>query len=54
LLGAITDMTLFLDWARDKPWGNGPREFPDLGEQATSLLKTSAVFRASWNRQSSS
>jgi predicted dienelactone hydrolase len=54
LLGAITDMTLFLDWAQNKPWGNGPREFPDIGEQVTPLLETSAVFRASWNRQSSS
>jgi predicted dienelactone hydrolase len=54
LLGAITDMTLFLDWAHDKPWGNGPREFPDLGGQVSPLQETSAVFRASWNRQSSS
>ncbi|WP_321377585.1 alpha/beta hydrolase [Rhizobium sp.] len=52
LLGAITDMTLFLDWAHDKPLGNGPREFPDLGEQVARLLETSAVFRASWNRKS--
>jgi predicted dienelactone hydrolase len=52
LLGAITDITLFLDWARDKPWGNGPREFPDLGEQVAPLLDVSAVFRGSWNRQS--
>jgi predicted dienelactone hydrolase len=47
-------MTLFVDWAHDKPWGSGPREFPDLGEQVTPLLETSAVFRASWSRQSSS
>lgn len=54
LLGAITNMTLFRDWAADKPWGNGPREFPDLGNQVAPLLETSAVFRASWSRQSSS
>lgn len=54
VLGAITDMTLYVDWAHDKPWGNGPREFPDVGKQITLLLETNAVFRASWNRQSSS
>jgi predicted dienelactone hydrolase len=52
LLGAITDMTLFFGWARDYPWGSGPREFPDLATRITPLLETSAVFRASWERQS--
>jgi esterase/lipase len=54
LLGAITKMPLFLNWSSGTPWGNGPREFPNLGGQFTPLLETSAVFRASWNRQSSS
>ncbi|WEX76230.1 hypothetical protein PYH37_004522 [Sinorhizobium numidicum] len=52
LLGAITDTSLFLDWAGDQPWGSGPREFPDLATKIGPLLETSAVFRASWARQS--
>ena len=54
LLGAITEMPLFMDWASGKPWGNGPREFPDIGEMIPALLKENPVFRASWERQSES
>ncbi|AXS38941.1 hypothetical protein [Breoghania sp. L-A4] len=54
LLGAITDISVFTDWARGKPWGNGPREFPDIGEKVPALLKENPVFRASWDRQSDS
>ncbi len=52
LLGAITDMALFADWSRDERWGDGPREFPGLVKEVAPLLKASAVFRASWERQS--
>ncbi|MCA1439913.1 alpha/beta hydrolase [Ensifer sp. IC4062] len=54
LLGAITEMPLFVNWASDKPWGNGPREFPNLGELIPTLLESNPVFRASWDRQSAS
>jgi predicted dienelactone hydrolase len=51
LLGATTDMQLFLDGSRGMPWGNGPREFPGLGQNIERLLQTSNVFRESWERQ---
>jgi predicted dienelactone hydrolase len=52
LLGAITRMQLFADWAKTVRLSEGPREFPDLGSQADILHETSAVFRRSWARQS--
>jgi len=52
LAGAITDMALFKAWAAGG-WGSrGPREFPDLVDHIAPLLERSAVFRASWKRQS--
>ncbi len=54
LLGAVTDMGLFLDWAGDGPGSKGPREFPDLGERVAPLMEKSPVFRASWRRHSAS
>lgn len=54
LLGAVTDMALFRDWATDKPLGNGPKEFPAVGDQVTALLQSSSVFRQSWDWQSAS
>lgn len=52
LLGGITEMPLFEEWARDRRWGNGPREFPDVGDLVPHLLQTNAVFRNSWQKQS--
>ena len=54
MLGAITDMTLFREWARRSALGRGPRELPDLPESIEPLLQESAVFRASWDRRSAS
>jgi predicted dienelactone hydrolase len=54
ILGAITDTAQFYEWAGSSPFGNGPREFPDLVDRIEPLLKESAVFRASWERQSTS
>ena len=52
LLGAVTEMVRFHDWAAGQPMARGPREFPDLGDRLEALLADSAVFRASWERQS--
>lgn len=54
MLGAITSMPLFREWAITQPFGKGPREFPDLAERIDGLFETSPVFRASWQRQSAS
>lgn len=54
LLGAVTRVTLFEDFAREQSFGKGPREFPDLVDRIEGLLDTSPVFRASWQRQSAS
>jgi predicted dienelactone hydrolase len=50
LAGAITDMTLFEQWASRRGGRQGPREFPDLADHIPSLLATSAEFRASQAR----
>ncbi len=52
LLGATTRMELFSGWSSAHPLGGGPQEFPDLSAQIDRLLSDSAVFRASWERQS--
>ena len=52
LLGAISEMSRFLDWAAGQSFGRGPREFPDLADRIAPLLAASPVFRASWERQS--
>ncbi|WEX89882.1 dienelactone hydrolase [Sinorhizobium garamanticum] len=54
LSGAVTNMTLFAEWAREMPFGRGPREYPDLADHIEPLLQESSVFRASWERQSAS
>jgi predicted dienelactone hydrolase len=54
LAGAITDMRLFQAWAEGRPGARGPREFPDLADHLPTLLATSAVFGASWERQGQS
>ncbi|MCJ8142457.1 dienelactone hydrolase [Ancylobacter sp. A5.8] len=54
LLGAITRMDLFRDFATARGFGDGPREFPDLARRVAPLLEGSAVFRTSWERQSTS
>ncbi|GLK85383.1 alpha/beta hydrolase family protein [Ancylobacter defluvii] len=52
LLGGITEMPRFLGWAAGRPFGRGPREFPDLADRIVPLLAESPAFRASWQRQS--
>ncbi|KAF0120119.1 MAG: dienelactone hydrolase domain-containing protein [Xanthobacteraceae bacterium] len=52
LAGAITDVQLFTDWAAEGPVPGGPREFPDIADRVAPLLKSSATFRAAWERQS--
>ena len=54
ILGGITDMTRFEDWEETSPLRAGPREFPDLIDHVEPLLRKSAVFRLSWERQSAS
>lgn len=52
ILGAITEMARFGEWAGSSQLGRGPREFPDLGSWIEPLLRDSMVFRSSWERQS--
>lgn len=52
LLGAVTHMEDFQHWAEGRPWGRGPREFPDVAYRVDWLLKESGEFRSSWDRQS--
>jgi predicted dienelactone hydrolase len=52
VMGAITDMARFQEWAGTSASGKGPREFPDLADRLEPLLRESAIFRASWERQS--
>lgn len=48
LAGALTDLDLFERWREaEAPEMGGPREFPDLVEQAAALEKTSEAFRRS-------
>lgn len=54
ILGAITEMDRFNEWAGSSRFGRGPREFPDLGSHTEPLLRSSAVFRTSWERQAAS
>jgi len=54
LLGAITEISRFERSPRNKHFGRGPREFPDLADHLPVLLETSAIFRASWTRMSAS
>ncbi len=54
ILGAITDMARFQEWAGLSRLGRGPREFPDLADQVEPLLRDNPIFRASWERQSAS
>lgn len=54
ILGAITDMDRFNQWAGTSDSGRVPREFPGLGGHIEPLLRDSAVFRTSWERQSAS
>lgn len=52
LLGAITETHRFGEWARSARLEGGPREFPDLADRVEPLLRDSAAFRSSWERQS--
>jgi predicted dienelactone hydrolase len=52
LLGAITETSRFERSPKNKNFGRGPREFPDLADHLPGLLATSAVFRDSWARMS--
>ena len=54
ILGAITDVNRFREWAGCSPFGQGPREFPRLAENIAALLRDSVAFRASWGRQAAS
>lgn len=53
-LGAITELNRFLIWAREMPFGKGPREFPDLMDHIPVLIDRSPAFRRSYERQSAS
>ncbi|MBC2773680.1 hypothetical protein H6M51_12465 [Rhizobium sp. AQ_MP] len=53
-LGAITELSRFHNWARDMPFGKGPREFPDLVNHIAALLERNRAFRLSYERQSAS
>ena len=52
LLGAITETSRFERTPKNKNFGRGPREFPDLADHLPGLLETSAIFRDSWARMS--
>ena len=52
LLGAITETSRFERSPKNKNFGRGPREFPDLADHLPRLLETSAIFRESWARMS--
>jgi predicted dienelactone hydrolase len=52
LLGAITETSRFERSPKNKNFGRGPREFPDLADHLPGLLETSAIFRDSWARMS--
>ncbi len=54
LMGAVTQVERFQAWSWDRSFGKGPKEFPDVVEQLEPLLEKSAIFRASWERQSDS
>ena len=54
LLGAVTDVKQFEAWGVGKALGRGPIEFPDLAGRTDELFLCNPVFRASWDRQSSS
>jgi len=54
LLGAITETSRFERSPKNKNFGRGPREFPDLADHLPGLLETSAIFRQSWARMSAS
>jgi predicted dienelactone hydrolase len=54
LLGAITETSRFERSPKNKNFGRGPREFPDLADHLPGLLASSAIFRASWARMSNS
>jgi predicted dienelactone hydrolase len=52
LLGAITETSRFERSPKNKNFGRGPREFPDLADHLPGLLESSAIFRDSWARMS--
>jgi predicted dienelactone hydrolase len=54
LVGAITETSRFERSPKNKNFGRGPREFPDLADHLPGLLETSAIFRESWARMSAS
>ncbi|KTQ97527.1 hypothetical protein NS365_18350 [Aureimonas ureilytica] len=54
ILGAITEMHRFGEWAAKSRFEGGPREFPDLADRIAPLLRNSAVFASSWELQSES
>lgn len=54
ILGGITHMSLYVEWAGEKSFATGPREFPDIARHIPDLMKANPVFRTSWERQSQS
>ncbi|SIP99696.1 Predicted dienelactone hydrolase [Rhizobium sp. RU35A] len=52
LAGAITEVERMMAFVAAHPETGGPQEMPDLAAQIEPLLSSSAVFRASWERQS--
>lgn len=53
LLGGITDMERFRDWAERQggPLARGPREFPDLADRVAALLSRDGPIQAAWARR---
>jgi predicted dienelactone hydrolase len=54
LSGARTAFSQFEAARTDPAFSRGPREFPDLADHIPALLKSSPVFRASWDRMTDS
>lgn len=54
LAGAVTETERMMDFVRQNPGTDGPREMRDLAGQIEPLLASNPVFRASWERQSHS
>ncbi|MEB2846096.1 hypothetical protein GAO09_19935 [Rhizobiales bacterium RZME27] len=52
LLGGITHVPLYVEWAGAEHFATGPREFPDIVRHIPDLLEDNPVFRTSWERQS--
>ncbi len=52
--GALFSNNQFLEWYKEQPGPNGPREFPDLADHLPRLEKESQPFRESLERHAAS